>query len=225
MERTVSRAPLHELEQTYQRWSNLEAADGERLTLVPGTLRLLLEKGYSVGGWSPRLREEPVLDLERYRFLLIPSDVAQNRTTQRFLNDAATGIVCLTLKDLVAHLKQELGPTTVAKRNDLVEFGDVRVDLTSHEVWRSNRPLRLSAMEFKMLRFFVANPLRVISRDEFLNEVWGYNNYPCTRTVDNHVLRLRRRVEPDPANPIYFQTVSGFGYRFAPQGDASRDAA
>ena len=226
MERNLSRAPLHEVETTFQRWSNHDAPDGERFAMVPGTLGLLLQKGYSVGGWSPRLKEEPVLELDRYRILLVPAEYGQIRPTHRVPQDAAMdGVVTLTWKELIAQVKRELGQATASRRNDIVEFGDVRVDLFSHEVWRSNRPLRLSAMEFKMLKFFVMHPLKVISRDEFLNEVWGYNNYPCTRTVDNHVLRLRRRVEPDPSNPVFFQTVPGFGYRFAPLGDSGFEAA
>jgi len=66
-------------------------------------------------------------------------------------------------------------------------------------------------MEFKVLKFFVSNPRRVISRDELLNEVWGYENYPCTRTVDNHVLKLRQKLELEPVHPVHFRTVRGMG--------------
>jgi hypothetical protein len=62
----------------------------------------------------------------------------------------------------------------------------------------------------------VSNPKRVISRDELLNEVWGYENYPCTRTVDNHVLKLRQKLELDPAEPVHFRTVHRMGYKFVP---------
>jgi DNA-binding response OmpR family regulator len=71
-------------------------------------------------------------------------------------------------------------------------------------------------MEFKTLRFFIANPYRVISRDELLNEVWGYDSYPCTRTVDNRILRLRQKLERDAATPKHFLTVYGAGYKFVP---------
>jgi DNA-binding response OmpR family regulator len=84
------------------------------------------------------------------------------------------------------------------------------------EVARANRIVKLTAMEFKVLRFFLFNQHRVISREELLNEVWGYDNYPCTRTVDNHVLKLRQKLEPDPAHPIHFRTAHGMGYRFVP---------
>jgi DNA-binding response OmpR family regulator len=60
------------------------------------------------------------------------------------------------------------------------------------------------------------NSERVITRDELLNVVWGYQNYPSTRTVDNHILKLRQKLEPDPANPVHFRTVHGVGYKFVP---------
>jgi DNA-binding response OmpR family regulator len=85
------------------------------------------------------------------------------------------------------------------------------------EVMREHMTITLTSMEFKVLRFFVLNPNRVISRDELLNQVWGYDNYPCTRTVDNHLLRLRQKLESDPANPVHFKTVHSVGYKFIPQ--------
>src|SRR5258707_367534 len=72
----------------------------------------------------------------------------------------------------------------------------------------------LTAQEFKTLQFLVQNADRVISRDELLNEVWGYQNYPSTRTVDNHILKLRQKLERDPASPVHFRTVHGMGYKF-----------
>jgi DNA-binding response OmpR family regulator len=84
------------------------------------------------------------------------------------------------------------------------------------EALREGLPVALTPQEFKMLRFLANNPERVISREQLLNEVWGYQNYPSTRTVDNHVLRLRQKLEKDPANPIHFRTVHGAGYKFVP---------
>jgi DNA-binding response OmpR family regulator len=74
----------------------------------------------------------------------------------------------------------------------------------------------LTSQEFKVLKFFVHNPDRVVSREELLNEVWGYQSYPSTRTVDNHILRLRQKLEKDPAHPLHFKTVHGAGYKFVP---------
>lgn len=107
----------------------------------------------------------------------------------------------------------------VAPKNvshEVLTFGEARVDFTSMEASLAGRPVTLTAQEFKLLKFFAASPGRVISRDELLNEVWGYQNYPSTRTVDNHILRLRQKLEPDSANPRYFLTLHGAGYKFVP---------
>jgi DNA-binding response OmpR family regulator len=107
--------------------------------------------------------------------------------------------------------------TTVAAatpQHELLAFGDIRIDFTSMEAARAGKPVTLTTQEFKLLKFFARSPGRVISREELLNEVWGYTNYPTTRTVDNHVLRLRQKLEPDPANPRYFLTMHGSGYKF-----------
>ena len=100
--------------------------------------------------------------------------------------------------------------------DSLIVFGDVVVDLSSHEVRRRGQPVVLTALEFKTLKYFMQNARRAISRDELLNEVWGYENYPCTRTVDNHILKLRRKLERDPSKPAHFRTLHGAGYKFLP---------
>ena len=97
---------------------------------------------------------------------------------------------------------------------DVVSFDGISVDFTKMEVMRAGESIALTAQEFKTLKFLVQNPDRVITRDELLNEVWGYQNYPSTRTVDNHILKLRQKLERDPANPVHFRTVHGVGYKF-----------
>jgi len=97
-----------------------------------------------------------------------------------------------------------------------VVFGDVKVSFSSMEAFRKGEPVMLTALEFKTLKYLTQNARRVISRDELLNEVWGYENYPCTRTVDNLILRLRQKLERDPSRPIHFRTVHGAGYKFLP---------
>ena len=82
------------------------------------------------------------------------------------------------------------------------------------EARRDDVLVALTPQEFKTLKFLVQNEERVITRNELLNEVWGYQNYPSTRTVDNHILRLRQKLEKDPANPVHFRTVHGMGYKF-----------
>jgi DNA-binding response OmpR family regulator len=100
--------------------------------------------------------------------------------------------------------------------DNVIVFGDVVVDLSSHEVRRRDQPVVLTALEFKTLKYFMQNARRAISRDELLNEVWGYENYPCTRTVDNHILKLWQKLERDPSKPAHFRTVHGAGYKFLP---------
>jgi DNA-binding response OmpR family regulator len=90
------------------------------------------------------------------------------------------------------------------------------VDFTGMEASLAGQEVTLTAQEFKLLKFFAGSPGRVLTRDELLNEVWGYQNYPSTRTVDNHILRLRQKLEPDSANPRFFLTIHGAGYKFIP---------
>jgi DNA-binding response OmpR family regulator len=97
-----------------------------------------------------------------------------------------------------------------------IRFGDCEVDLSGMEVRKQSRPVSLTAHEFKLLRYFLDNTERVISRAELLTDVWGYNHYPTTRSVDNQILKLRQKLESDPANPRYFLTVHGAGYKFHP---------
>jgi DNA-binding response OmpR family regulator len=100
--------------------------------------------------------------------------------------------------------------------SDVLEYGDVTISFSAMEVHRRGEPVALTRKEFQTLAYFLKNARRVISRDELLNEVWGYECYPCTRTVDNHILRLRKKLEPEPALPKHLQTVHGMGYKFLP---------
>lgn len=93
-------------------------------------------------------------------------------------------------------------------------FGDIRVDFRSAELTRMGRPVELSAKEFALLRCFVENRGVVLSRDELLGRVWGYDPAPTTRTVDVHVAGLRQKLEADPKRPRLIVTVHGMGYKF-----------
>jgi DNA-binding response OmpR family regulator len=96
------------------------------------------------------------------------------------------------------------------------KFGECEVDFAKMSARRAGKAITLTAHEFKLLKYFVENAERVLSREELLNEVWGYNCYPTTRTVDNQILKLRQKLEPDAADPHHLQTVYGAGYRFVP---------
>lgn len=97
-------------------------------------------------------------------------------------------------------------------------FGDVTVDVEHMEVKRGGRLVTLTAQEFKLLCYLLENPMRVTSRQQLLTEVWGYESYPTTRTVDNQILRLRQKLEPNPNEPRYLRTIHGAGYKFVPEG-------
>ena len=101
---------------------------------------------------------------------------------------------------------------------EVFTFDDVEVNFSKMELQREGQLVPLTRQEFKMLRFFLNNQNRVVSRTELLNEVWGYNNYPTTRTVDTHILRLRQKLEKQPADPVRFHTVHGIGYKFVSWG-------
>ncbi len=117
-------------------------------------------------------------------------------------------------RELLARVRAALRRTVKASPGDQFSFGDIQIDCSKMEVVREGKPIAFTAQEFKTLKFMVQNPERVITRDELLNEVWGYHNYPSTRTVDNHILKLRQKLEKDPANPVHFRTVHGVGYKF-----------
>ena len=93
-------------------------------------------------------------------------------------------------------------------------FGDISVDFRRAEVVKSGRTLELSAREFKLLKYFIEHRGAALTRDELLNEVWGYNAMPSTRTVDVHVAWLRQKLEDNPRHPEYIHTVHGLGYKF-----------
>jgi DNA-binding response OmpR family regulator len=117
-------------------------------------------------------------------------------------------------RELLARVRAALRHTSRTANVSRISFDGISVDLKKMEVQRDGKVVTLTAQEFKTLQFLVQNADRVISRDELLNEVWGYQNYPSTRTVDNHILKLRQKLERDPSSPIHFRTVHGMGYKF-----------
>jgi two-component system alkaline phosphatase synthesis response regulator PhoP len=99
--------------------------------------------------------------------------------------------------------------------SDTYRFGDISVDFRRAEVTKGGALLELSAREFKLLKYFIEHRGAALSRDELLNEVWGYNAMPSTRTVDVHVAWLRQKLEDNARHPQYILTVHGLGYKFA----------
>jgi len=119
--------------------------------------------------------------------------------------------------ELVARVEALLrrGRAPVAASEGAYEFGNVRVDFRRAEVLKSNRPVALSALEFKLLGYFISHRGELLTRDELLDNVWGYDATPVTRTVDVHVSSLRQKLERNAAHPEFILTVHRLGYKFA----------
>jgi DNA-binding response OmpR family regulator len=99
---------------------------------------------------------------------------------------------------------------------DELRFDDVQVDFRRYEARKGEKPLEMTRKEFGVLRLLAARSGEVVTREDLLNEVWGYENYPTTRTVDNHIALLRSKLEQDPSEPRHLLTVHGVGYKFVP---------
>jgi DNA-binding response OmpR family regulator len=121
-------------------------------------------------------------------------------------------------RELVARLRALIRRASRSSPGDaeVYVFEDVMVDFFKTEITRCGEKITVTPKEFKTLEFFTKNAERTISRNELLNEVWGYQNYPSTRTVDNHILKLRQKLESDPTRPSHFLTVHAVGYKFVP---------
>ena len=118
-------------------------------------------------------------------------------------------------RELLARVKAHLRRSN-DRSNVLAEykFGDVRVDFTKCKVLRKGKQLDLTSTEFSLLQLLIERRNEVVTREQILNKVWGYETYPNSRTVDNHILNLRQKLESDPPKPEYILTVHGIGYKF-----------
>lgn len=118
--------------------------------------------------------------------------------------------------ELLARIEALLRRSTPAVNNtpDTYNFGDVRIDFRRAEVSRDGNEIELSALEFKLLQYLIEHRGIALSRDELLDEVWGYDAMPTTRTVDVHIAWLRQKLEPTPRRPQFIATVHGLGYKF-----------
>jgi two-component system alkaline phosphatase synthesis response regulator PhoP len=121
------------------------------------------------------------------------------------------------MMELVARIEAQIRRSASATQVITAQqyaFGGIAVDFRKAEVRRDGVEIELSAREFQLLRYFIEHRGATLSRDELLNEVWGYNAMPSTRTVDVHVAWLRQKIEPNPRHPQYVLTVHGLGYKF-----------
>jgi len=119
-------------------------------------------------------------------------------------------------RELTARVQAALRRRSKPPQVVTYRFGDCEIDFARMSAKRAGRSVALTAHEFKLLSYFIEHAERVIGREELLNEVWGYNSYPTTRTVDNQILKLRQKLEPDSTEPRHLQTVYGAGYKFVP---------
>ncbi len=118
------------------------------------------------------------------------------------------------MRELIARVRALLRRVAKTEDVDTIEFDDIVIDFKAYKAERAEMPLELSAREYRLLKYLIAKKGSVETRDELLDEVWGYNSYPSTRTVDNHIARLRQKIEPDINQPSRIITVHGVGYKF-----------
>jgi DNA-binding response OmpR family regulator len=120
-----------------------------------------------------------------------------------------------SIRELLARVKAVLRRAhTVPKDQENYSFGDVEVNLKSCQVSRRGKALDFSSKEFDLLKYFLCHPGETLSRDRLLEDVWGYDKFPTTRTVDAHIVRLRQKLEAKPDEPRFILTVHGTGYKF-----------
>jgi DNA-binding response OmpR family regulator len=120
-----------------------------------------------------------------------------------------------SVRELMARAKAVLRRVSPqASLPDVYRFGDVEVIVRSNQVLRGGTLVDLSAKEFALLEYFISHPAETLSRDRLLDAVWGYENYPNTRTIDTHIVHLRQKLELNPEEPRFILTVHGSGYKF-----------
>lgn len=165
-----------------------------------------------------RMRENPALDVPVIML------TARGRESDR-INGLELGADDYVTKpfspaELVSRVKAVLrrssGPSVTDAGAAPIDFGDLRIDPLTREVVVRGAPLELTATEFNLLAFMAARPRQVFKRSQLLEQVWGYSDYLDPSTVTVHIRRLREKIEVDPADPQWLQTVWGVGYKFEP---------
>ena len=120
-----------------------------------------------------------------------------------------------SIRELLARVKAVLRRAgSLPKDKDRYQFGDIEVNVRNCQVSRNGKSLDVSSKEFDLLKYFLSHPGEALTRDRLLEDVWGYDKFPTTRTVDAHIVRLRQKLEPKPDDPRFFLTIHGTGYKF-----------
>jgi len=121
-----------------------------------------------------------------------------------------------SIRELLARIKAHLRREKREKKTvpEVYRFGDIEIDFTHFKVKRKDKELDLTSLEIEILKYLIAHREEVVTREALLDKIWGYERYPTTRTIDNHILKLRKKIEGDPSHPEYILSVYGEGYRF-----------
>jgi two-component system alkaline phosphatase synthesis response regulator PhoP len=121
-----------------------------------------------------------------------------------------------SIRELLARIKARLRHAEKEEKpvSDFYCFGDIEVDFAKFKIRRKGKELDLTSLEMDILRYFIVHRGKVVARNDFLDKIWGYEKFPTTRTIDNHILKLRKKIEADPSHPRFIISVYGGGYRF-----------
>jgi DNA-binding response OmpR family regulator len=120
------------------------------------------------------------------------------------------------IRELLARIRVRLRRhyDTAGTSMPKLKFGEVELDFERHEATRRGKRIEMTGKEFEVMKFLGKHRGQIVTRDQLLDEVWGYESYPTTRTVDNHILRIRQKLEENPSEPRYIFSVYGEGYKF-----------
>jgi DNA-binding response OmpR family regulator len=121
-----------------------------------------------------------------------------------------------SVRELLARVKAVLRryPDKTKKIDNVQQIGRLTVDFDHYVAYLDGKEMELTHKEFELLKYFMEHQDQTITRDQLMNKIWGYENYPTSRTVDNYIVKLRKKVEDDPAHPTHILTVHGLGYKF-----------
>lgn len=126
-----------------------------------------------------------------------------------------------SLRELHARIKANLRRSEIIRKEvSTFTFADLEIDFKKQKSLKKGKPIQFSAKEYEILHFFIQHDDEIVSRDMLLDEVWGYDVFPTTRTVDNYILNLRKKIEKDPTQPKHILTIHKSGYRFISQPDS-----
>ena len=121
-----------------------------------------------------------------------------------------------SIRELIARIKARLRSAEREAKTEIksYSFGEIEIDFIRFKAKRKDEEIGFSSLEFEILKYFINHRGELVSRDDLLDKIWGYESYPTTRTIDNHILKLRKKIEDEPSQPRYILSVYGGGYRF-----------